>query len=37
MKELKYLIKVFNVDGTPNKCGTVTKYTQLDLTINRQT
>jgi Retroviral aspartyl protease len=36
-KGLKYPIKVFNVDGTPNKRGTITKYTQLDLTINRQT
>jgi hypothetical protein len=36
-KELKYPIEVFNVDGTPNKQGTITKYTQLDLTINRQT
>jgi Retroviral aspartyl protease len=36
-KELKYPIKVFNVDGTPNKQGTIMKYTQLDLTINRQT
>jgi Retroviral aspartyl protease len=36
-KELKYLIEVFNVDGTPNKRGTITKYTQLDLTINGQT
>jgi hypothetical protein len=34
MKESKYPIKVFNVDGTPNKRGTITKYTQLDLTIN---
>jgi hypothetical protein len=34
---LKYPIKVFNVDGTPNKPGTITKYTQLDLTINGQT
>jgi hypothetical protein len=24
------------VDGTPNKRGTITKYTRLDLTINRQ-
>jgi hypothetical protein len=30
-KELKYPIEVFNVDGTPNKRGTITKYTQLDL------
>jgi Retroviral aspartyl protease len=36
-KELKYPIKVFNVDGTPNKRGTIMKYTQLDLTINGQT
>jgi Retroviral aspartyl protease len=35
-KELKYPIEVFNVDGTPNKWGTITKYTRLDLTINRQ-
>jgi hypothetical protein len=34
---LKYPIKVFNVDVTPNKQGTITKYTQLDLTINGQT
>jgi hypothetical protein len=26
-KELKYPIEVFNVDGTPNKQGTITKYT----------
>jgi Retroviral aspartyl protease len=36
-KELKYPIEVFNVDGTPNKWGTITEYTWLDLTINRQT
>jgi hypothetical protein len=36
-KELKYPIKVFNVDGTPNKRGTITKYTWLDLTNNGQT
>jgi hypothetical protein len=36
-KKLKYPIKVFNVDRTPNKRGTITKYTQLDLTINGQT
>jgi Retroviral aspartyl protease len=35
-KELKYPIEVFNVDGTPNKWGTITKYTWLDLTINGQ-
>jgi Retroviral aspartyl protease len=36
-KKLKYPIEVFNVDGTPNKRGTITKYTRLDLTINGQT
>jgi Retroviral aspartyl protease len=36
-KELKYPIEVFNVDRTPNKQGTITKYTRLDLTINGQT
>jgi hypothetical protein len=25
-KQLKYLIEVFNVDGIPNKQGTITKY-----------
>jgi Retroviral aspartyl protease len=36
-KELKYPIQVLNVDGTPNKQGIITKYTQLDLAINGQT
>jgi Retroviral aspartyl protease len=36
-KELKYPIEVFNVDGTPKKRGTITKYTRLDLIINGQT
>jgi hypothetical protein len=36
-KKLKYPIEVFNVDGTLNKRGTITKYTWLDLTINGQT
>jgi Retroviral aspartyl protease len=36
-KELKYPIEDFNVDGTPNKQGTIMKYTWLDLTINGQT
>jgi hypothetical protein len=35
-KKLKYPIEVFNVDGTSNKQGTITKYTWLDLTINGQ-
>ena len=34
IKDLEHPIKVFDVDGTPNKQGTITKYTQLDLTIN---
>ena len=34
MKNLEHPIEVLNVDGTPNKQGTITKYTQLDLTIN---
>jgi hypothetical protein len=29
----QYPIEVFNVDGTPNKQGTITKYTWLDLMI----
>ena len=37
MKDLEHPIEVFNVDGAPNKQGTTTKYTQLDLTINRCT
>ena len=32
-EELEHPIEVFNVDGTPNKQGTITKYTQLNLTI----
>jgi hypothetical protein len=35
-KELKYPIEVFNVDRTPNKQGTIRKYTRLVLTINGQ-
>jgi hypothetical protein len=34
---LKYPIEVFNVDETPNKQGTIMKYTWLNLTINGQT
>ena len=33
-KNLEHPIKVFNVDGTPNKQETIKKYTRLDLTIN---
>ena len=32
--ESEHPIKVFNVDGIPNKWGTITKYTWLNLTIN---
>ena len=34
MKNLEHPIEVFNVDGTPNKQETITKYTWLDLTID---
>jgi hypothetical protein len=34
---LKYPIEVFNVDETPNKRGTIMRYTWLDLMINKQT
>ena len=33
-KNLEHPIKVFNVNRTPNKQGTIMKYTQLNLTIN---
>ena len=36
-KELDTPIEVFNVDGTPNKRGTITKYARLNLTINGRT
>ena len=36
-KNLEHPIEVFNVDRTPNKRGTITKYTQLDLTIDGRT
>ena len=36
-KKLEHPIEVFNVDGTPNKRGTIMKYTQLDLMINGHT
>ena len=29
-------IKVYNVDGTPNKQGTIRKYVQLDLEVHGQ-
>jgi Retroviral aspartyl protease len=35
-KKLKYPIEVFNVNETPNKWGTITEYTWLDLMINGQ-
>ena len=33
-KDLKFPIKVYNVDGTPNKRGTITKYVNLKMKIN---
>ena len=36
-ENLEFPIKVYNVDGTPNKRGTIRKYVKLDLTINGQT
>ena len=33
-KNLEHPIEIFNVDGTPNKQETITKYTWLDLMIN---
>ena len=35
-ENLEFPIKVYNVDGTPNKQGTIRKYVKLDLTINGQ-
>ena len=36
-ENLECPIKVYNVDGTPNKRGTIKKYVKLDLTINGRT
>ena len=36
-KNLEHPIEVFNGDGTPNKQGTIMKYTWLNLTINGHT
>ena len=33
-KDLQFPIKVYNVDGTPNKKGTITKYVNLKMKIN---
>ena len=33
-QNLESPIKVYNVDGTPNKQGTIRKYAKLDITIN---
>ena len=35
-KDLRKPIKVYNVDGTPNKRGTITQYVDLDLTIHKR-
>ena len=34
-KNLKKPIKVYNVDGTPNKQGTITQYVELELEIHK--
>ena len=35
-KNLKKPIKVYNVDGTPNKRGTITQYVELELEIHKR-
>ena len=35
-KDLPKPIKVYNVDGTPNKQGTITQYVELNLTIHKR-
>ena len=35
-KDLRRPIKVYNVDGTPNKQGTITQYVELYLTIHKR-
>ena len=35
-RALGHPLKVYNVDGTPNKQGTITKYVNVELTINRR-
>ena len=35
-KDLHKPITVYNVDGTPNKQGTITQYVELYLTIHKQ-
>ena len=35
-KNLKKPIKVYNVDGTPNKRGTITQYVELNLEIHER-
>jgi hypothetical protein len=34
--KLNHPLKVYNVDGTPNKRGTITQYVQINLTINNK-
>ena len=34
-KNLKKPIKVYNVDGTPNKRGNITQYVELELEIHK--
>jgi predicted aspartyl protease len=33
LKKLQHPIKVYNVDGTPNKRGTINHYVELDINI----
>ena len=35
-ENLKKPIKVYNVDGTPNKQGTITQYVELELEIHER-
>src|SRR6187551_2358781 len=35
-KPLEKPLKVFNVDGTPNKKGTINRYVEINLIINRR-
>jgi len=36
MQQLEKPLKVFNVDGTSNKRGTIKYFVQLDIMVNRQ-
>jgi len=36
IQQLEKLLKVFNIDGTSNKRGTIKHFVQLDITVNRR-